>query len=235
MALDAFNSVGGYSVGIPPVQVIDSTGAITAPTAVIGNITIAGSAVIAGDTVIAGNVVANSYTGNLNGNVNGSIIAPGNNTDVMYNNNGVISGADGLNFNNLSNTFTVNGPVISTYSQLGIGANTIATTIGLIANTTTNATGQKLHQVSSFAVSSIDYTVIATDPVGNNRQTSKLIATVLGSEVGYLEFSTIDVPITSPGVGDFSVAYNLGYIQLLVDPLVNNLVNYKIHAVIYAN
>jgi hypothetical protein len=33
MAVDKFNSVGGFSVGIPPIDIIDSKGNITAPSA----------------------------------------------------------------------------------------------------------------------------------------------------------------------------------------------------------
>jgi len=242
MALDAFNSVGGYSVGIPPVQVINSTGTLTAPSAVIGNITIAGSALIAGDTLIAGNLtsqtitgnVIGNVTGNVTGNVSGSIVSPGNNTDVIYNNNGTLFGSQGFTFNNAGNVLTVNGNIIANSLQLGISPNIVSTTNVVVTNTTTDAAGQILTEVVASSVSSLDYTVIATDPVGNNRQTTKLYATVLGTDVGYLEFSTIDVPITSPGVGDFSVVYASGFVQLLVTPLVNNLVNYKIHITSYA-
>ena len=87
---------------------------------------------------------------------------------------------------------------------------------------------QNLHRIPASSISSIDYTIIATDNTANARQTSKLFASVLGTEVGYFEYGTIDVPMTSPGVGDFKVVYDSGNVVLTVSPIPNNLVNYKI-------
>ena len=55
MAAEPFNSAGGYTVGIPPVSIIDDNGNITAPYANIsGNIDVGGS------IVAVGNVTANA-------------------------------------------------------------------------------------------------------------------------------------------------------------------------------
>jgi hypothetical protein len=78
----------------------------------------------------------------------------------------------------------------------------------------------------------MDYTIIATDTIANTRQTSKLIASVLGNDVGYFEYGTIDAPITSPGVGDFKVNYEggggPGNVTLTVTPQAAHLTNYKV-------
>ena len=80
----------------------------------------------------------------------------------------------------------------------------------------------------SSSICSVDYTIIATDGTGNVRQTSKLFASVLGTEVGYFEYGTIDVPAESPGVGDFRVQYDSGNVLLVVTPMSSNLTTYKI-------
>jgi len=62
MAADKFNSVGGYSVGIPPINVISDTGNITA------------------SVVTASRINSPHFVGNLYGNVIGSSATPANAT-----------------------------------------------------------------------------------------------------------------------------------------------------------
>ena len=64
MAIRTFNSVGGFSVGIPPVTVIDETGKL------VGN--------ISADSISAsGNIIAQYFTGNFSGGVTGNITVTG--------------------------------------------------------------------------------------------------------------------------------------------------------------
>jgi hypothetical protein len=234
MALDPFNSVGGYSIGIPPVPIIDAQGSITAPSALIGNVVIVGSAVIAGDTTITGNVSGSNFVGNFAGNLSGTVTVPGGTNDVLINNNGKIAASNNFTFNTYSNTATLQGQLYADKITLGTGANQFCTSSVSITTTSNNDVDQVLHSIAADSISSIDYTIVATDPIGNNRQTTKLYATILGTDMGYLEFSTIDVPITSPGVGDFKVANDIGLVKLTVSPLVNNNVTYKILITSYA-
>ena len=111
---------------------------------------------------------------------------------------------------------------------LGSGLNEFSTSSVLFASTASSGVEQVLHSTLANTVCSIDYTIIATDAVGNNRQTSKLFASVLGSEVGYYEYGSIDVPELGPGVGDFIVKINAASVELLVTPYTSNLVTYKI-------
>ena len=60
MASDSFNTLGGYTVGIPPVVVIDSNGNITSNKANIGNL-------VASIITSSGNVTAPYFIGNVVG------------------------------------------------------------------------------------------------------------------------------------------------------------------------
>ena len=116
---------------------------------------------------------------------------------------------------------------------MGSGDNQFSTSSVYFATSQSTSPGQVLYTVVSNSVSAIDFTVIATDTVGNNRQISKLFAGVLGSEVGYYEIATIDIPYNGPGVGNISVAYNTGNVELLVEPVTSESVVYKIMVTSY--
>ena len=103
----------------------------------------------------------------------------------------------------------------------------------MFAITNSSAPGQVLHFQPSSQICSVDYTIIATDPTSNVRQTSKLFASVLGSEVGYFEYGTIDVPQTSAGVADFKVEYISGNVALTVKPMTGHTTSYKIMVTSY--
>lgn len=105
MSAEPFNSVGGYTVGIPPVPIVDSNGNVTtnvnAPSA----------------NVTANRIFANSYL-----YANGvSIIqnAAGNNLQVQYNNNGNFGASAAFTFNSSSNLLTVTNVQVSNISNLG--------------------------------------------------------------------------------------------------------------------
>jgi hypothetical protein len=100
----------------------------------------------------------------------------------------------------------------------------------MFATTVSSAPEQVLHSIPANTICSVDYTVIATDAIGMNRQTSKLFGTILGTEVGYYEYGSIDVPEIGPGVGDFKILYDAGTssVTLVVTPVTSNLVDYKI-------
>ena len=48
MAVDAFNSVGGYTVGIPPIPIVNENGDITAPTVTTSELNVNGNAYVTG-------------------------------------------------------------------------------------------------------------------------------------------------------------------------------------------
>jgi len=226
MAADAFNSAGGYTVNIPPIQVIDSNGNITSNRATFGNVAISGNLAVSGD------LAATNFFGNVQGNINANISISGTDGAFVYNNEGLATTAEGVIYDNVSKSVTVEENLTANTFSLGMGVNQFYQISSFVATTNSDAADQVLHRVSAGSVISMDYTVIATDVVANTRQTSKLIASVLGSDVGYLEIGTIDAPVTSPGVGDFKVNFvpggGTGNVTLTVTPTTAHLTNYKI-------
>ena len=104
MASDSFNTLGGYTVGIPPVVVIDSNGNITSNNANIGNL-------VASIITSSGNVTAPYFIGNVVGNVSGNFVVPGTNTAVLFNNQGNAGASDAFRFNSTTNVVSVTGNI----------------------------------------------------------------------------------------------------------------------------
>jgi len=222
MAADPFNSVGGYTIGIPPLPILDANGHLTVNSANIGNVR------ITGDAVISGTVTSDLFMGNFQGNIQGNIVVAGGNTEIMFNDSGNVGTNYGFTFDSVAQLVTVSGYLVANSITLGSGINEFSKTGVTFASTLSAAPNQSLHTTVASTICSIDYTIIATNTVGNTRQTSKLFASVLGTDVGYFEYGTIDVPITSTGVGDFKVVYDSGNILLTVTPSVATNVNYRI-------
>ena len=100
-----FNALGGYSVGIPPEVVIDDTGNV------VNNVNAPNS------NVTANRVFANAYF-----YANGSplsIGASGSNTQVQYNNNGLLGASSAFTFNSSSNLLTVANLQVNRNANLG--------------------------------------------------------------------------------------------------------------------
>lgn len=109
---EPFNTLGGYSVGIPPELVIDSTGNV------VNNVNAPNA------NVTANRVFANSYL-----YANGqplSIGASGSNTQVQYNNNGLLGASSAFTFNSAANLLTVTN-FKSTTANLGNVSNLVIT------------------------------------------------------------------------------------------------------------
>jgi hypothetical protein len=225
--VDPFNSVGGYTVGIPPLPVLSANGQLTVPSANIGQVT------ISGDAIVSGTVRSTLFLGNFQGNIQGNIVVAGGNTEIMFNDTGNVGTNPGFTFNSATQVVTIAGDLIANSITLGSGTNEFSTSAVTFATTLSAAPDQNLHTIPAHTICSVDYTIIATDTVGNARQTSKLFASILGSEVGYFEYGTIDVPITSTGVGDFKVVYDSGNILLTVTPAVATNINYRIMVTSY--
>jgi hypothetical protein len=227
MAADPFNSVGGYTIGIPPIPIIDANGNLTVNQANIGNVT------ISGDQVVTGNIVANTFIGNFTGNITGNLVTPGENNWVLYTYDGAAASSPYFTFDSITQLVKIDGRLAANTFTIGSGTHELATTTTLSATTFSAAANQILHTQTASAVCSVDYTIIATDATSNARQTSKLFASVLGTDVGFYEYGTIDNPRTSPGVGDFSVVYDAGQVNLVVTPASTNTTTYKIMVTSY--
>lgn len=227
MASDPFNSVGGYTIGIPPQVVIDENGNITSPSASIGN--------VIGNTAEFTTVTANEFYGTLNGSMTGNLILSVSDKQVVFSDStglpshtGNPVGSPNFTFDSSKDELTLNGRLIVDQITLGTGNTEFCTHSVTISTTYTNNPNQVLHITPANTVSSMDYTIIATNDSANVRQTSKLFASILGTDVGYFEYGTIDVPLHGPGVGDFKVVYDSGNVLLTVTPFSSDLVNYKI-------
>jgi hypothetical protein len=219
MATDPFNSVGGYTVGIPPVSIIDSTGNITADTITASNV------IVTTDGLFIGNVTAPNFIGNVIGNISGNLIVPGIENEIIYNNGHQAAASPNFTFDPILDVVTIAGNLIANTLTMGSGITEFSTASVLFATTLDASANQVLHKTLASTVSSIDYTVIATDPTSNSRQTSKLIAGVLGDTVDYYEYGTIDI---NGGVGDFRVIRDAGNVILTVTPMNANQTDYRI-------
>ena len=86
MAAELFNSLGGYSVNIPPIQVIDSNGNV-----------------VSNFNNLSGNVSANKVYANTYYYANGvpfNANPGGTNTQLQYNNNGSFAGIPNVTYAN---------------------------------------------------------------------------------------------------------------------------------------
>lgn len=225
MAAEPFNSAGGYTVGIPPISIIDSNGNITAPAA---NIT--GEINVGGNIVAVGNVTADKFYGNLVGNILADIRVDAPDTSVAFIKEGIVSGNTNLTYNEADNLLTVNGDLIANTLTMGAGEYEFSSTKMLFAATNSAGADQVLQSVDGTIHSAVEYMIIADNTTANSRQTTKLLASILGTQLSYLEFGTIDI---NGGVGDFKVQYNTGNIELTVTPLSPDPASYKIMVTTY--
>jgi hypothetical protein len=128
---------------------------------------------------------------------------------------------------NLS-SLSITGNVIANSYQMGSGVYKFYTQSVYFSTTTSTSPNQVIWSVPVANVSAVDFTIIATDSVGNSRQQCKITATILGSAVVYNEYAGLYI---NGGVGSFSVAYAGGgtpSVQLLVTPDSVNLTEYSI-------
>lgn len=105
MASEPFNSLSGYTVGIPPVPVIDSTGTV------VGNVNT--------DYVLANTIL----TDNLRYANGQSYVPIGANTQVIYNSNGAFGSSSNFTFNSTTNFLTSQNLNILGITSLGDVAN----------------------------------------------------------------------------------------------------------------
>lgn len=209
MSADPFNSVGGYSVGIPPVPILDSNGNLT-----VGYATI--------DNLVVTDLIRADILGNLSGNI--TVSTP--DTSVLFNNNGLIDGTVSFTYNNAEQVVTIdNELIVGNVLTYGLDSKAFASTRAITALTISDTPDQVLYSVISTDICSMEYTIVGTDSTANTRQTTKLFSSILGEEVDYFEYGTIDI---NGGVGDFKTQYNEGNIDLTVTPYTNNGIDYKI-------
>jgi hypothetical protein len=107
MAAEDFNSLGGYSVGIPPVPVVDANGnVVTNLLNTTGNVSVA-------NVYAANYYYANGQPFNAGGNPLGP------NFSVQYNNNGVFGGNSAFLYDNANSLVTVPSLKVNGLANLG--------------------------------------------------------------------------------------------------------------------
>lgn len=216
---------------------------------VLGNVNTAGSPNINLGTLsnihisggTNGYVLSTDGLGNLSwvvgggGGGNGS--PAGSNTQIQYNNAGSFGASPYLTFDDFTTTLTLAGNLVANTFQIGTGIYHFCTSRVYFSTTNSTTANQVLYSVGTAFVSSVDFTIIATDSTAGTRQTSKISATFYNGNIAYNEYAGLQI---NGGVGSFSVDYFAGNIvtppsyQLLVTPDSNNLTNYKLLVVEYA-
>jgi hypothetical protein len=109
MISDPFNAVGGLTVGIPPVSIVDSNGNV------VTNI-----------VALSGNVSANRVYSNYYYYANGlpfSSTPAGTNTYIQFNQNGVLGASSNLTFDYINNIFTTSTVNVTNSANLGNASN----------------------------------------------------------------------------------------------------------------
>jgi hypothetical protein len=104
MASEPFNSVGGYTVGIPPTPVVNNSGVV------VGDVNT--------DYVLANTVL----TDNLR-YANGARYVPGSNTQLVFNNSNSFGASANLTFNSTTNFLTTTNLSVTGTASLGNVAN----------------------------------------------------------------------------------------------------------------
>jgi hypothetical protein len=104
MASEAFNSLGGYTVGIPAVPVVSNTGTIVAN--------------VNNDYVLANTVLTNNLRYS-----NGAKYVPGSNTQLIFNNSNSFGSSANLTFDSTTNFLTTVNLTVSGAASLGDVAN----------------------------------------------------------------------------------------------------------------
>jgi hypothetical protein len=243
-----FNDAGAFG-GVASFTFDSSTGLLTVPS-IKSNTT----ANFQGATnVNLGNVSNLHISGGLNGYVlqtngsgnlswsaaggGGNGLPGGSNTQVQFNNDGTFGGNSYLTYNDFTKVFQVGGNLIANSVQVGAGAYKWSTSFVFFANTTNAAPQQILYSLPVANVSGIEFEIIATEPAGPSRQSSRISSLYYDSTVEFTEYASLFV---NGGVGDFEVTYDGGNIivppslELNVSPNTSNPVTYKMLITVFA-
>jgi hypothetical protein len=180
---------------------------------------------VSSNVTAANGVFGNISTTGVAGDITGANLI----STVTLNASGNITSANA----NLGNTSIANNVVANTF-RMGVGDNEFYQSTVYFATTNSTSPNQLLWSTSLANLSAIDFTIISTDVAGNTRQTAKIAAAVLGTEVVFNEYSGLYI---NGGVGSFSVNYQAGSpdtIQLVVTPDSTNLTKYNLMIIQYA-
>jgi carbonic anhydrase/acetyltransferase-like protein (isoleucine patch superfamily) len=108
----------------------------------LGNLFVSANANIGGNVNVTGNLTADTFVGNLSGNVqggniNGNLQAPGNTTEMLFNDANVVKSTPGITYNKTSNLVTLSGNL--SVANITNGSSITFSNGGYIDGTVTNS------------------------------------------------------------------------------------------------
>jgi hypothetical protein len=142
---------------------------------IANTLSINSSASIGTTLTVTGNVTAPYFIGNIIGNITGNITSPGNNTEVLFNDNGLISGDTGITFNKSSDQLTVLGNIIAgNVSGTNLTGTAVSATTGSFSGnvTTGNVSGTNLTSTNFIGTNTIVATVSAVTGIFSGNVTA---------------------------------------------------------------
>ena len=189
---------------------------------------------------IDGYVLQTDGAGNLSwsaGGGSGNGTPGGSNTQVQFNNNGTFGASAYLTYDDYSKVFQVGGNLIANSVQMGAGSYKWSTSYVYFATTASSAAQQIIYSIPVANISGVEFEIIATEPAGPSRQSSKISSLYYTDTVQFTEYASLFV---NGGVGNFEVDYDGGNIitppslELKVSPNTSNQVTYKMLITVYA-
>ena len=160
----------------------------------------------------------------------------GSNTQIQYNNAGNFAGSNYFTFNSNTNTVQVAGTLVANVVQVGSGSYQFGISEVYFANTSSTST-QVIYSIPVSACSGVDFEIIATDSVGQRRQSAKFSSLYYAGVVEYSEYAGLNI---NGGIGNFQVVYNPGNVlvapslDMEVTPATSDPVVYKMLITILA-
>lgn len=185
-----------------------------------------------------GQVLTTDGTGNLawqTNTSNGNGVPGGSNTQVQFNDGGVFGGSPFFTFNKSTTTLNVAGDFTANSIEIGSGIYKFSKS-NVVHATSSSTSVTPLVSLNASTVSSVDYTIVATTPLDNIRQVSKLSAIMYDETLDYNEYNTLSI---NGLVGNFTVGYQAGNIiappqvTLYVEPYTSSSTTYKIQMTVY--
>lgn len=161
------------------------------------------------------------------GNLSWVYTVAGANTQIQFNDDGILAGATDVTYDKTSSTFSVSNLVANNIS-LGNQSYIIKNEFWYQAQTSSTANAIILSMTSSN-ISGLDMTIVATNGT-TSRKISKILVATLGSVTNHSEYSTKYV---GPNTGDFDVNQIGQNIVLSVKPTTANTVVYNMIVTTY--
>ena len=185
-----------------------------------------------------GQVLTTDGLGNLawqTSTSNGNGVPGGSNTQIQFNDNGIFGGSPYFTYNKNTTTLNIAGDLVANSIEIGSGIYKFSKS-NVVHATSATTSVTPLVSLDATTVSAVDYTIVATSPLDNIRQVSKLSAIMYDQTLDYNEYNTLNI---NGLVGNFTVGYQAGNIiapaqvTLYVEPYTSNATTYKIQMTVY--